>query len=88
MGRTRKYSLRPTFKTTNFESMLNWEKICLNLSFNVENKIENLHKAGHVSNVSLNFKNSLVKWDKYIFYCKKWNFEVTISSAHTTEDFV
>ena len=88
MGRTRKYSLRPTFKTTNFESMLNWEKICLNLSFNVENKIENLHKAGHVSNVSLNFKNSLVKWDKYIFYCKKWNSEVTISSAHTTEDFV
>ena len=61
MGRTRKYSLRPTFKTTNFESMLNWEKICLNISFNVENKIENLHKAGHVSNVSLNFKNSLVK---------------------------
>ena len=58
--------------------MLNWEKLCPNFSFTVENKIQNLQKAGHILNVALDFKYSLVKWDKYVFYCKKWTFEPEI----------
>ena len=41
--------------------MLNWEKLCPNFSFTVENKTENLQKAGHILNVALDFKYSLVK---------------------------
>ena len=48
--------------------MVHWEKICPNLSFPVENKIENLHKAGHILNVSSNFKKLSTNWDKYVFY--------------------
>ena len=36
--------------------MLNWEKLCPNFSFTVENKIQNLQKAGHILNVALDFK--------------------------------
>ena len=31
---------------------MNWENLCPNLSFTVENKMENLHKAGHISNLT------------------------------------
>ena len=44
--------------------MVNREKLYLNLSFTVENKMENLHKTGHISKVSSNFKNLSINWDK------------------------
>ena len=31
---------------------MNWEKLCSNLSFTIENEIWNLHKAGHISNLT------------------------------------
>ena len=65
--------------------MVNREKLCPNLSFTVENKMENLHKAGHISKVSSNFKNLLINWDKYVFRWEKWNFEPTENSAYTAE---
>ena len=42
--------------------MANWKKLCPNLSFTVENKMENLHKTGHISKVSSNFKNFSINW--------------------------
>ena len=65
--------------------MVNREKLCLNLSFTVENKMENLHKTGHISKVSSNFKNLSINWDKYVFRWEKWNFEPNENSAHTGE---
>ena len=47
--------------------MVNWEKLCSNLSFTVESKMKNLHKAGRISNVSSNFKNLQTSQTKYKF---------------------
>ena len=38
---------------------MNWEKLCSNLSFTVENKMGNLHKAGHISNLKKDPANAL-----------------------------
>ena len=44
MGKIWNYSLRPTLKNPNFESVDELGKVCPNLSFSVENKIGNLQK--------------------------------------------
>ena len=31
---------------------MNLVKLCLNLNFTAEDKMENLHKAGHISNLT------------------------------------
>ena len=48
LSKTWKYSLSARFKSPNFESKMNWETLCPNLSFTAENKMGNLHKAGHI----------------------------------------
>ena len=48
---------------------MNQEKLCLNLSFTVENKTVNLHKSGHISDFSSNFKNISMNWD--VFHWEK-----------------
>ena len=55
---------KATFKNLNFPSLcelkknldglilnilMTWEMLCLNLNFTAENKMGNLHKAGHIS---------------------------------------
>ena len=65
--------------------MENREKLCPNLSSTVENKMETLHKAGHISKVSSNFKNLSINLDKYVFHWEKWKFEPIGNSAHTAE---
>ena len=72
---------------------MNWEKLCPNLRFTAENKMEHLHKAGHISTsiwwmrypISSNFKNLSMNWIKYVFYLEKWNFETTGNFAHITK---
>ena len=59
MGKSSKYSLRPTNtqKIPILNLWMNWEKFCPNLRFTVENKIGNLptqNKAAHVSNLTYN----------------------------------
>ena len=74
LEKTWKYSLRLRFQSLNFESIDNWEKLCLNLSFTVENKMGNFHKAGHISNltwwmrysISSNLKNLSRNWEKCV----------------------
>ena len=52
LGKTWKYSRRPTLKNLNFESVDDWGKLGSNLSFTVKNKNGNLHnKAAHISNI-------------------------------------
>ena len=62
---------------------MKWKKLCPNLSFTFKNKIVNLHKVGHISNFSSNFKNLSVKWDEYVFRREEWNFKRIENSAHT-----
>ena len=72
---------------------MNLEILCPNLSFTVENKMGNLHKAGFMSYltslmryfVSSNFKNLSINWEKYIFHREGWNFEPIGNFVHTTE---
>ena len=52
LGKTWKHSLRPRFQRPNLNLLMNWEKLCTNLSFTIENKMGNLHKAGHISNLT------------------------------------
>ena len=42
------HSPRPTFQIPNVESQcwISWENLCPNLSFTVENKMEDSHKRG------------------------------------------
>ena len=71
---------------------MNWENLCPNLSFTVEN---NLHKirlftfeTKHVKNEIfhyMQFKNLSKNWKKYVFQWKKLNFEHIENSLHTTE---
>ena len=35
----------------------------------------------------LNIKNLSVNWEKHIFHCRKWNFELVKNVAHTAEFF-
>ena len=51
MPRTSKCSLTRRFKSPNFESVDDWETLCPYLSFTTENKMGNLDKAGHISNL-------------------------------------
>ena len=64
---------------------VNWEKLCPNLSFTVENKMGNLHNSGHILYFSSDFKNLSMNWDEYVFHREKWNFESTGNSAYTAE---
>ena len=50
LGKTWKYSLRPRFKSPNFEFID--EKLSPNQSFTDENKMGNLHKTGHISSLT------------------------------------
>ena len=52
LEKTRRYSLRPKFQSPNFESVDELGKIVSNLSFTVENTMGNLHKTGHISNLT------------------------------------
>ena len=69
----------------------NWE-LCCNWSLTVENKMGNLHKAGHISNltwwmrysISLNFNDLSMKCG-YVFHCWKCTFEPIGNSVHITE---
>ena len=71
---------------------MNWEKLCPNLSFTAENKMGNLCKAIHISNliwwmiysISSNFKNFSMNLVKYIFHWWKWHFEPIGNFTHTT----
>ena len=59
MGKTWNYSLRQRFQSPTFESVGQLEKLCPNESFTVENGMENLHKAGYISNL----KSQRQIWD-------------------------
>ena len=69
---------------------MNWE-LCPNLSFTVENKVGNLHKIGHISNLTWwiwysihsNFKNFVNDLEKICFPLEQ-NFEPIGNCAHTT----
>ena len=53
---------------------MNWEKLCPNLIFTVKNKIEKLHKVWHISDVSSNFNNLSMNWDKLVFHMEQMEF--------------
>ena len=40
-----KFKLRPAFKNPNWNLWMDWDKLCLNLRFTVEKKMENIHKG-------------------------------------------
>ena len=42
LGKTCRFSLRPAIKIATLNRYINWEKLCLNLKFRVENKIGEL----------------------------------------------
>ena len=58
---------------------MKWEKLCPNISFTAENKME---KADHISaltwwmrySISSNFKNLSMNWLKYVFHWEKMKF--------------
>ena len=52
--KTLKYSLRPyqNSKVPIWNLLMHWEKLCPNLSFTVKNKMGNLYKTGHISNLT------------------------------------
>ena len=96
LGKTWKYSLETRSQSPNFESIDEFRKSCPNLSFTVENNIENLKKTSHISNlswwmrysISSNFKNLSMNWEKYLFHWEKYNFQPIENFAHTTENFL
>lgn len=50
LGKIRKYNIRPSSNETsiqkpNWNLWMDWDKLCLDLSFTVEKKMENIHKA-------------------------------------------
>ena len=61
------YELRKNLDVLILNILMTWEMLCLNLNFTAENKIGNLHKAGHIStstwgitySISSNLKNLL-----------------------------
>ena len=77
LGKTWKYSLRPRFKSPNLNLYVNWERLCPNLSFTVENKMGSFDKAGCISNLLINeilyflkFQELLINWKKYVSFGK------------------
>ena len=81
------------FKIQILNLWMNWEKLCPNLSFTIENKMGNLHKKWP-SNIKLNINDCdiqfpiisrIYQWiGKNIFDWEKWN-DVIGSYAHTTK---
>ena len=81
LGKAWKCSLRPNSKTQILDLLMNWEKLCPDLSSTVANKMGNLRKTGRISNLTwwlrhfiLNFKNLPTNWEKYVFNWKKRGF--------------
>ena len=68
-------------------------KLCPNLSFIFENKMGNLHKTGHIPNVtwwisyfiSSNSKNLSINWENMFSIGEKWNLEPMGNFAYNTE---
>ena len=52
LGKAWKCSLRPNSKTQILDLLMNWEKLCPDLSSTVANKIGNLRKTGRISNLT------------------------------------
>ena len=55
------------YKVPILNLLVNWEKLCPNLSFTVENKMGNLHKADHISNLTSLKKEFINKLGKMQF---------------------
>ena len=53
---------------------MNSEKLCPNLIFTVKNEIGKLQKVRHISDVSSNFNNLSMKWDKLVFHMEQMEF--------------
>ena len=80
LGKTRKYSLRPRFKSPNLNLYVNWERLCPNLSFTVENKMRSFDKAGCISNLTDKWdiifpqiSRAFNQLEKICFLWEKWN---------------
>ena len=58
---------------------------CPNVSFTIESKVGNLHKAGYILNFCSNFKNLSMNWDKYVFDREKWGFQPIGYSAQSVK---
>ena len=76
------YSKSPIFNTfVNWENpslklWINWEKLSPNLSFTVENNIDNLNKIRlfKLEKYYLKFKSSSKNWEKYFFHWEDFEF--------------
>ena len=82
IGKNLEIYLDQNLKIPMLNLLMSWENLCPNLSFTVENKIENSHKRGW-----LHFKLKINNWDvpfpkilkicqwigKNIFHWGKWN---------------
>ena len=62
---------------------MNWENLCPNSSFTVENKMEEFTQGWSQFSLTMmtysnssNFRNLSMNWEKYVFYCEKRNFEL------------
>ena len=65
-----------------------WEYLCPNLSFTVERKVRNLHKASQISNSIFNkFQEFISELGKMLSIGKKWNFEPIGNFPHNTKFF-
>ena len=68
---------------------MNWEKLCPNLKFTIkmgnDNKMGNLHKVSHISNLFSNFKNLSMNWDNYVFHWENWVFEPIGNLLHNAK---
>ena len=74
---------------------MTWKMLCLNLNFIAENKMGNLHKAGHIStltgcmrySISSNFKN-LSELVKICFPLGKYGILNPLEILHILQDFI
>ena len=67
LGKLWQQSLRPAFKSVSFNLWMNWENLCPNLSFAIENSMGNLRKTGHILIIFSNFKNLSLNFYDYMF---------------------
>ena len=82
LGKPWRYSMRPTFKSSNLNLWMNWEKLCSNFSFSAENNLGNLRKVDHISNFFTNFKDLSKNCIKYMFTIGKNGFLNPLKILH------
>ena len=85
IGKYWEVQLQQDSKILNLNLLMNWENLCPNLSFTVQNEMGNLHKTRLFTFhwQCMRYSITSMNWEKYVFHSEKSSFKpIVICTYH------